>query len=1004
MRRGLLAILILLCVLPAAAQRRINSAFAEACDSLSVLLTERTSVHAELKLKSVSKRGKALDFHFTGSLGEVPWRRGDIKWFRQTLQSLFPASYRGYSVGKIFCKTQPFDELVVTEAGNDGTPPYTIHRETDHRGRTIVYQENGQNFQEGLSGRHLAVWQSHGRYFEAAERRWEWQRAPTYMTVEDAYTQSYVLPFLIPMLENAGAYVMTPRERDTQWREIVCDNDLSFADEADGTLRKHGFYYEKGRWKDAGTGFADTKKVYLGSDNPFRMGTARKIDCDRKGSATATWEPSFETRGEYAVYVSYKTLNNSTAKAHYTVQHRGGATSFIVNQKMGGGTWIYLGTFEFGPDGKYGVTLSNKGESDQAVSADAVRFGGGMGKIARGCDDEPSEEWTTSGLPAYLEGAIYSMQYAGVDSTLLQRYDNDYTSDFGIRGAWVGRMAGGSRANPDSLGLGIPFDAALAFHSDAGTSPNDSIIGTLAIYSLKCEGKRRYPGGGDRIAAREYADFVQTQVCNDIRATFEPEWSRRQIWDRSYSESRTSFVPCIILETLSHQNFADMKYGLDPSFRFTVSRAVYKGMLKFLSSRYGCPYSVQPLPVNSFSVRPGQNYTAILSWKPTDDPLEETARPTGYIIYTKVDDGAWDQGAILENPVRQNGHISTSVVLQKGHIYSFQVRAFNAGGRSFPSETLSAGIPEKSSGKTVIVVNNFTRVSAPANFDTPQYAGFNTKIDGGVPYMKDISHIGQMFEFHRDQPWEDDDNPGFGASFTDEAGKQYAGNTFDYPFVHGKAFMTAGCSFYSESADAFCSDELPSDIAMIDLICGKQVTVSPGRAGASPDRFTVFTPALKKRLTKVTSEGKDLLVSGAYIATDIWSKVYRVSIDSLEREDSKRFAQNVLGYRYIRNSACRSGEVEGGLNRVFFTRGIRASFQNTPSEDIICAESPDGLAAAQKTAAQILRYTDSSIGAAVAYKAKGYKVVSFGFPLETVTDAEQRQTLFDTVLKFFYEQ
>ena len=191
---------------------------------------------------------------------------------------------------------------------------------------------------------------------------------------------------------------------------------------------------------------------------------------------------------------------------------------------------------------------------------------------------------------------------------------------------------------------------------------------------------------------------------------------------------------------------------------------------------------------------------------------------------------------------------------------------------------------------------------------------------------------------------------------------------------------------------------------MIDLICGKQVTVSPGRAGASPDRFTVFTPALKKRLTKVTSEGKNLLVSGAYIATDIWSKVYRVSIDSLEREDSKRFAQNVLGYRYIRNSACRSGAVEGGLNRVFFTRGIRASFQNTPSEEILCTESPDGLAAAQKTAAQILRYTDSSIGAAVAYKAKGYKVVSFGFPLETVTDAEQRQTLFDTVLKFFYEQ
>ena len=57
----------------------------------------------------------------------------------------------------------------------------------------------------------------------------------------------------------------------------------------------------------------------------------------------------------------------------------------------------------------------------------------------------------------------------------------------------------------------------------------------------------------------------------------------------------------MLLELLSHQNFADMKFGLDPTFRFTVSRAIYKGMLKYLSARYGCAYAVQPLPVNSFA-------------------------------------------------------------------------------------------------------------------------------------------------------------------------------------------------------------------------------------------------------------------------------------------------------------------------------------------------------------------------------------------------------------------
>ena len=34
----------------------------------------------------------------------------------------------------------------------------------------------------------------------------------------------------------------------------------------------------------------------------------------------------------------------------------------------------------------------------------------------------------------------------------------------------------------------------------------------------------------------------------------------------------------MLLELLSHQNFADMRYGSDPRFKFLVSRAIYKGI------------------------------------------------------------------------------------------------------------------------------------------------------------------------------------------------------------------------------------------------------------------------------------------------------------------------------------------------------------------------------------------------------------------------------------------
>ncbi len=71
----------------------------------------------------------------------------------------------------------------------------------------------------------FAVWQSHGNYFKNDKNEWGWQRPRLFCTTEDLFTQSFVLPYVIPMLENAGAVVYTPRERDTQKNEIIVDND-----------------------------------------------------------------------------------------------------------------------------------------------------------------------------------------------------------------------------------------------------------------------------------------------------------------------------------------------------------------------------------------------------------------------------------------------------------------------------------------------------------------------------------------------------------------------------------------------------------------------------------------------------------------------------------------------------------------------------------------------------------------------------------------------------------
>ena len=201
------------------AQSSFISDFKPVCDSVSVLLKARTSVTSRLTLEKIMTRGRTLDLYFNERLADYPWRENDIQWLREELKRQLPKNYRKYRIGQICCKRIPIAELAVPELKDDGKSYKNEFRATDPRKKNyplLVQNRDGQRFNKGLSGRYIALWQSHGRYYEAKTERWEWQRAPLFRTVEDMYTQSYVIPFLIPMLENAGAYVMTPRERDTQ--------------------------------------------------------------------------------------------------------------------------------------------------------------------------------------------------------------------------------------------------------------------------------------------------------------------------------------------------------------------------------------------------------------------------------------------------------------------------------------------------------------------------------------------------------------------------------------------------------------------------------------------------------------------------------------------------------------------------------------------------------------------------------------------------------------------
>lgn len=84
-----------------------------------------------------------------------------------------------------------------------------------------------------------------------------------------------------------------------------------------------------------------------------------KTTTDPRKEIQAHWYAPIPQTGKYAVYIAYRTVKNSTDDALYTVYHKGGKTQFKVNQSMGGGTWIYLGHFDFAKGENAHVELSN---------------------------------------------------------------------------------------------------------------------------------------------------------------------------------------------------------------------------------------------------------------------------------------------------------------------------------------------------------------------------------------------------------------------------------------------------------------------------------------------------------------------------------------------------------------------------------------------------------------------------------------------------------------------
>ena len=815
----------------------------------------------------------------------------------------------------------------------------------------------------GLQNRHLSLWASHGIYYSIPDGKWKWQRPPLFATSEDLFTQTIVTPYLIPMLEKAGAIVFTPRERDWQKQEVIVDNDHAGSGYTEQSRNDH--------WQNAPMpGFALHEGHYLDKENPFEAGTARIIESTshQNHQSVVCYQPTIPETGRYAVYVSYQTVEGSVDDARYTVWHKGIPTEFHVNQQMGGSTWVYLGTFDFeeGSSRQNCVELSNLSASDGFVTTDAVRFGGGMGNIERG--------GSTSGMPRCLEGSRYFAQWAGMPYEVYSSKEgqDDYGDDINARSLMTNLLAGGSCYLPDTTGRHVPIELSLAIHSDAGfTRDGKTNTGTLSI-CMTTLGDSTFRSGLTRLASRDLADELLSSIPHDILQKY-GKWQTRELYDRNYSECRVPDVPSAILEVLSHQNFADMRMVQDPHFRFDLARSIYKTLLRYTARMHNISYTVTPLTPEDVQVTLTSKGEALLKWTAVEDPLEPTAHPTSYIIYTAKDNGDFDNGVWFKGP-----STSAKLEIEPDHLYSFRVAAVNEGGESFPSEVVSA-LYNPTAQKQVLIVNNFHRLAAPQVIDGLASQGFDLEDDLGVSFGVTAGWRGIQQNFDRFEMGVEGPT---GLGFTNDslAGHFFAGNDFNYIRTHASAIATS-----QRYSIASCSSRAVEhgkasfeNYALVDLILGLE-----RNDGYTPVEYRAFSNELRAHLRAYTQQGGALLVSGSYIGRD----------SRLPQE--RQFLEDVLKCQYGgRNADSLQSDTIQGLGTTF-------TFYRRPNHLHYAAQHPDNLLALPPAYAA-MKYGDEQ-GACVAYNGSDYRVLTMGFPFECIRSEQKRNTLMRAFLQFLLQ-
>lgn len=509
----------------------------------------------------------------------------------------------------------------------------------------------GQGQPQGaLSGK--VVWLSAGHGWEWRNDAWRTQRPNTYGIVEDFSNAEAVNYYLARYLWNAGAEVWLVRERGMNENEIIVDNDDGYPS-----------YVETGD--------------FTGSEfNGYNGGGYRYAVTNISGvTASASWSPVIPEAGWYPVWVWYRHSLNRSVDARYEIHHSGGSTTVSISQEVHGMTWRFLGEYYFEAGTSGHVTLVDESsDPEQAIIADAVRFGGGMGSINPGGG--------ISGEPRWEEASIYYAAYQGfpvvssINDVIVRplyaewEHASGYPEEDAVYVSWHTNCCN--------------YSGTMSFIHNTEPTPGSSTL----------------------------RSWVHDELIQNLRGEWDPDWLDQGKLSADFGELRElTKMPGVLLEVAFHDSETpgdadDLK---EPYFRQIAARAIYQGIAKYFAAKDGSSLRLLPAPPTHLSVRNTAPGEVTIHWKAPEgggEILGDLA--SKYKVYQSKNGRGFDNG------IESINTYLTLEGLQPGSVHFFRVTALNEGGESFPTPVVAVRVPEDGEDVPFLLVDGFDRLDKQA--------------------------------------------------------------------------------------------------------------------------------------------------------------------------------------------------------------------------------------------------------------------------------------------------